>query len=67
MSTNAVKLQLPTLMRIYLAVNVSQIVQYKDKVGEQKREEVKPIEVKRVESREDIEQKVRGVVKYLIQ
>jgi len=54
-------------MRIYLAVNVSQIVQYKDKVGEQKREEVKPIEVKRVESREDIEQKVRGVVKYLIQ
>ena len=29
-STNVVKLQLPTLMRIYLVVNVSLIVQYKD-------------------------------------
>ena len=29
-STNAVKLQLPTSMRIYLVVNVSQIVQYKE-------------------------------------
>jgi len=28
-STNIVKLQLPTLMRIYPIVNVSQIVQYK--------------------------------------
>jgi len=33
-STNAVKLQLPTSMRIYLVVNVSQIVQYKEQVGE---------------------------------
>ena len=31
-STNAVKLQLPTLMRIYPVVNVSQIVQYKEQV-----------------------------------
>jgi len=29
-STNVVKLRLPTLMRIYLVVNVSQIVQYKE-------------------------------------
>ena len=28
--SNAVKLQLPTLMRIYLVVNVSQIVWYKE-------------------------------------
>jgi len=29
-STNAVKLQLPSLMRIHLVVNMSQIVQYKE-------------------------------------
>ena len=29
-STNTVKLQLPTSMRIHLVVNVSQIVQYKE-------------------------------------
>ncbi len=29
-STNAVKLQLPTLMRIHPVVNVSQIVQYRE-------------------------------------
>ena len=44
-----VKLQLPTSMRIYLVVNVSQIVQYKEQVGEQKKEEEKPIEVEGVE------------------
>ena len=31
-STNVVKLQLPTSMRIYLVVNVSWIVQYKEQV-----------------------------------
>ena len=31
-STNAVKLQLPTSMRIYLVVNISQIVCYKEQV-----------------------------------
>ena len=49
LSTNAVKLRLPTLMRIHPIVNVSQIVQYKDQVGEQKKEEVKLIEVEEVE------------------
>jgi len=34
--TNTVKLQLPTLMRIYPVVNVSQIVQYKKQVGEKR-------------------------------
>ena len=28
-STNMVKLQLPTLMKIHLVVNISQVVQYK--------------------------------------
>ena len=32
-STNTVKLQLPTLIRIHLVVNVSQVVWYKDQVG----------------------------------
>ena len=44
-STNAIKLQLPTSMRIYLVVNFNQIVWYREQVGEQKAEEVKPVEV----------------------
>ena len=47
-STNAVKLRLPTSMRIYLVVNISWIVWYKKQVEEQEREEEKPIEVKGV-------------------
>jgi len=43
--SNAVKLRLPTSMRIHLVVNVSQIVWYKEQVKEQKKEEEKPIEV----------------------
>jgi len=45
-STNVVKLQLP--MRIYLVVNVSQVVQYREQVEWQRKEEVKPIEVEGV-------------------
>jgi len=47
-STNAVKLQLPTLMRIHPVVNVSQVVQYRDQVREQKKE-VKLVKVKGIE------------------
>jgi len=47
-STNAVKLQLPTLMRIYLVVNVSWVIQYKEQVGEQKAKEIKLVEVEGV-------------------
>jgi len=69
-SSNAVKLQLPSLMRIHPVVNVSQIVRYKEQVKEQKKEEEKPVEVEGVEEWE-IEKilnkkKIRGVVKYLI-
>ena len=35
-------------MRIHLVVNVSWIVQYKEQVEEQKREEAKPIKVEGV-------------------
>ena len=48
-SLNAVKLQLPSLMRIHLVVNVSWIVRYKEQVRGQKKEEGKPVEVEGVE------------------
>jgi len=70
-SSNMVKLQLPSLMRIYLVVNVSWIVQYKEQVKGQKKKEGKLIEVEGVEEWE-VEKilnkrKIRGVEKYLVQ
>jgi len=70
-STNVVKLQLPTSMRIHLVVNISQIVWYKKQVGGQKKEEEKPVEVEGVKEWE-VERilnkrKIRGVEKYLVQ
>ena len=57
-------------MRIYLVVNISQVVRYREQVKEQKVKEVKPVEVDRVEKWE-VEKilnkrKIREVVKYLI-
>jgi len=70
-SSNAVKLRLPSLMRIHPVINVSQIVRYKEQVKGQKKEEGKPVEVEGVEEWE-VEKilnkkKIRGVEKYLIQ
>ena len=48
-STNMVKLQLPTSMRIHPVVNVSWIVRYKEQVERQKKEEGKPIDIEGVE------------------
>ena len=48
-SSNAVKLRLPSLMRIHLVVNISQIVRYKEQVKGQKKEKEKPVEVEGVE------------------
>ena len=69
-SLNAVKLRLPSLMRIHLVVNVSWIVCYKEQVKGQKKEEGKPVEVEGVEEWE-VEKvlnkkKIRGIEKYLI-
>jgi len=69
-STNAVKLRLPSSMRIHLVVNVSRIVRYKEQIKGQKKEEGKLIEVEGVEEWE-VEKilnkkKMRGVEKYLI-
>ena len=68
--SNAVKLRLPSLMRIHLVVNVSWIVEYQEQVRGQKREEGKLVEVKGVEEWE-VEKilnkkKMREVEKYLI-
>jgi len=69
-STNAVKLRLPTSIRIHPVVNVSRIVRYKEQVKGQKKEEGKPIEIEGVEEWE-IEKilnkrKIRGIDKYLV-
>jgi len=69
-SSNVVKLRLPSSMRIHPVVNVSRIVRYKEQMKGQKKEEGKPVEVEGVEEWE-VEQilnkkKMRGVVKYLI-
>ena len=58
-------------MRIYLVVNVSWIVQYKEQVKGQKKKKGKPVEVEGVKEWE-IEKilnkrKMRGVEKYLVQ
>jgi len=70
-STNVVKLRLLSSMRIHLVVNVSRIVQYKEQVKGQRKEEGKPVEIEGIEEWE-IEKilnkrKIRGVEKYLVQ
>jgi len=69
-SSNAVKLRLPSSMRIHPVVNVSWIVRYKEQIKGQKKEKGKPVEVEGVEEWE-VEKilnkkKIRGVDKYLI-
>jgi len=69
-SLNAVKLRLPSLMRIHPVVNMSQIVQYKEQVKGQKKEKGKLVEVEGVEEWE-VEKilnkkKMREVEKYLV-
>jgi len=69
-SSNTVKLRLPSSIRIHPVVNVSQIVRYKEQVKGQKKEEGKPVEVEGVEEWE-VEKilnkkKMKGVEKYLI-
>lgn len=48
-SKNVVKLKLPASMRIYLVVNISRVVRYKEPVKEQRIEEPKLVKVNRVE------------------
>ena len=67
---NIVKLKLLVFMRIYLMVNISEIVRYRNPVKEQRMEKSKPVKINRVEEWE-VEKilnkrKVRGVIKYLV-
>ena len=48
-STNMIKLKLPTTMRIHLVINISQVVWYKKQVEGQRAEKVKPAKVEGVE------------------
>ena len=69
-SSNAVKLQLLSSMRIHLVVNVSRLVWYREQVKGQKKEEEKPVKVDGVEEWE-VEKilnkrKIRGIEKYLV-
>jgi len=69
-SSNAVKLQLPSSMRIHLEVNVSQIVWYKEQIKGQRKKEGKPVKVEGIKEWE-VEKilnkkKIRGVDKYLV-
>jgi len=48
-STNMIKLKLPTTMRIHLVINISQVVWYKEQVEGQRAEKVKPAKVEGVE------------------
>ena len=70
-STNTVKLKLLTTMRIHLVVNVSQIVRCREPVVGQRVVILKPAEADR-EKKWKVKkilnkQKVRGVIKYLVQ
>ena len=47
-SSNAVKLRLPSSMRIHLVVNVSRIVRYKEQMKGQRKEEGKLVKVEEV-------------------
>ena len=44
-STNAVKLQLPTSIKIHLAINVSWVVRYREQVEGQKAKKVKLVKM----------------------
>ena len=48
-STNMVKLQLPSSMRIHPVVNISRVVRYKEQIKRQKKEEGKPVVIEGVE------------------
>ena len=70
-SSNAVKLELPSTVKIHLVVNVSRIQRYVGQVEGQRKEQLAPVIIEG-EEKQEIErilnkQKVRGKDKYLVQ
>jgi len=68
-STNMIKLRLPTLIKIPV-ININWVIKYRELVKRQKVEEMKLIEVNRVKEWEMEKilnkRKMQGVVKYLV-
>ena len=67
---NTVKLKLLASIRIYLVVNISKVMRYRELVKEQRVKEPKPVEVDKEEEYE-VEKilnkrKVWGIIKYLV-
>jgi len=69
-SENTVELELPTLLRIHLVVNVRRIVKYREQIKGQKKISPPPVEVadkKKYEVEEILDrQERRGKTKYLV-
>jgi len=42
-STNAIELDLPSMVKIHLVVNISRVRRYKDQVEDQKKEQLAPV------------------------
>ena len=70
-STNAIELDLPSMVKIHLVVNVSRVCRYRDQVEGQKKEWLAPVIIKEEEEYE-VEKilnkkKFRGKDWYLVQ
>ena len=68
MSTNIIKLKLPTIMKIHLVVNISWVVRYRELVKGQKVEKLVEVDG---EEKWEVEKilnrwKIREVTKYLV-
>ena len=67
---NMAKLKLLASIRIYLVVNISRIVRYREQIKGQRVKKPKPVEVDEVEEWEiekiSNKRKVRGVIMYLV-
>jgi len=69
-STNAIELDLPSMVKIHPVVNVNRVHRYKDQVEGQKKEQLAPVVIKREEEYE-VEKilnkkKFRGKARYLV-
>ena len=70
-STNAIELELPSMIKIYLVVNISRVHKYRNQVEEQKKETPQPMIIKgekEWEVKKILNKKiVKGKEKFLVQ